>query len=80
VLASDLEARAAVDATGARWSNHEHRAVPPELAPRQGWAMGNAGIVRELLRYARIMEGRDSSYAVPWPDHPPADKEEGRLR
>lgn len=79
VLASDLEARATVDATGARWSNHEHRAVPPELAPRQGWGMGNAGIVRELLRYTRIMEGRDPSYAIQWPDHPQANKE-GRLR
>ena len=34
--------------------------------------MGNAGIIRELLRYARIKEGRDPGYAVAWPDHPPA--------
>jgi hypothetical protein len=33
-----------------------------------------AGIVRELLRYARIVKGRDHSYAVPWPDQPPALK------
>jgi hypothetical protein len=42
------------------------------LAPRTGWAMGNAGIVRELLRYARIQEGQDPGYAIAWPDHPPA--------
>ncbi len=34
--------------------------------------MGNAGIVRELLRYARIQECRDPGYAITWPDHPPA--------
>jgi hypothetical protein len=36
--------------------------------------MGNAGIVRELLRYTRIIEGRDPSYAVAWPDQPQALK------
>jgi hypothetical protein len=72
VLASDLTTPATVDADGARWSNYEHRASPGLLAPRTGWAMGNAGIVRELLRYARIQEGRDPGYAIAWPDHPPA--------
>lgn len=32
--------------------------------------MGNAGIIRELLRYARLSEGHADGYAVPWPDHP----------
>lgn len=72
VLVDDLVARATVDGEGARWSNHESRATPPELAPRRGWAMGNAGIVRELLRHCRVLEGRDPAYAVAWPDHPPA--------
>ncbi len=72
VLASDLAARATVDAGGARWRNVEHRASPSTLAPRTGWAMGNAGIIRELLRYARIQDRRDPAYAVTWPDHPPA--------
>jgi len=72
VLASDLAARATVDNDGARWSNYEHRASPRTLAPRTGWAMGNAGIIRELLRYARLCDQRDPSYAVAWPDHPPA--------
>jgi hypothetical protein len=72
VLASDLTTRATADAGGARWSNYEHRASPGTLAPRTGWAMGNAGIIRELLRYARIQEGRDHGYAIAWPDHPPA--------
>jgi hypothetical protein len=70
VLVADLARRATVDASGARWSNVEYRATPPELEPRPGWAMGNAGLVRELLRHARITAGRDPSYAVQWPDHP----------
>jgi len=71
VLASDLASRATVDTHGARWSNHEPRASPSTLAPRTGWAMGNAGIIRELLRYARIHDGQDPDYAIAWPDHPP---------
>jgi hypothetical protein len=70
VLAGDLTARATVDDKGVRWSNHEHRATPGDLEPRAGWAMGNAGIIRELLRYARLSEGGAAGYAVPWPDHP----------
>jgi Lanthionine synthetase C-like protein len=70
VLVADLARRATVDSSGARWSNVEHRASPPELEPRPGWAMGNAGLIRELLRHARITAGRDPSYAVQWPDHP----------
>jgi hypothetical protein len=70
LLVADLGRRATVDASGARWSNVEYRAAPPELEPRPGWAMGNAGLVRELLRHARITAGRDPSYAVQWPDHP----------
>ena len=74
VLVTDLAQRATVDASGARWSNVEYRASPPELEPRPGWAMGNAGLVRELLRHARITAGRDPSYAVQWPDHPSASR------
>lgn len=70
VLVGDLAARATVDADGACWSNHEHRATPSELEPRTGWAMGNAGIIRELLRFARASTGADPAYAVSWPDHP----------
>jgi hypothetical protein len=70
VLVDDLALRATVDGDGVRWSNHEHRATPSALAPRTGWAMGNAGIVRELLRVHRAGEGLDPSYAVSWPDHP----------
>ena len=72
VLVDDLAARATVDADGVRWSNHEHRVTPSALDPEAGWAMGNAGIVRELLRFARLAGGTDPAYAVPWPDHPPA--------
>jgi hypothetical protein len=70
VLAGDLTARATSDAAGVRWSNYEHRATPSALAPRTGWAMGSAGIIRELLRFSRAGTGRDPAYAVPWPDHP----------
>jgi hypothetical protein len=34
--------------------------------------MGNAGIIRELLRFARATAGTGPSYAVTWPDHPAA--------
>lgn len=70
LLVDDLIARATVDEAGARWSNHEHRADPPQLEPRPGWAMGNAGILRELLRHARLSDAGSTGYAVPWPDHP----------
>jgi hypothetical protein len=70
VLVADLTARATIDADGVRWSNHEHRATPSALDPRTGWAMGNAGIIRELLRFARASTGREPGYAVAWPDHP----------
>jgi hypothetical protein len=79
VLVDDLAARATVDEEGARWSNHEHRVTPSGLEPRTGWAMGNAGIVRELLRYARVTAGRESTYAVPWPDHLPVAASAGDL-
>jgi Lanthionine synthetase C-like protein len=72
ILATDLAKRATIDALGARWSNYEHRVTPSTLTPRTGWAMGNAGIVRELLRYARIHDRQDPGYAITWPDHLPA--------
>ena len=70
ILVDDLTARATIDHNGARWSNHEYRVTPPVLAPLPGWAMGNAGILRELLRYARLKETGVDGYAVQWPDHP----------
>jgi hypothetical protein len=72
VLVADLADRATVDSAGARWSNHEHRVTPSSLEPRTGWAMGNAGIARELPRYVRVGTGRDPAYAVGWPDQPTA--------
>lgn len=68
ILVTDLEKNATVDDRGARWSNVEHRSTPSDLEPRIGWAMGDAGIVRELLRYARIRTGGDPDYAVALPD------------
>jgi hypothetical protein len=70
VLVDDLLARATVDHEGARWSNYEHRVTPSDLEPRLGWAMGNAGIIRELLRFVRIEDGRSPDYFVSWPDQP----------
>ncbi|MFJ6838636.1 lanthionine synthetase LanC family protein [Streptomyces sp. NPDC091209] len=71
VLVRDLATRAIRDSEGARWSNHEHRATPSDLEPCTGWAMGNAGIVRELLRFVRLSRGGDPRYAFAWPDQPP---------
>jgi hypothetical protein len=71
VLVADLAARAVRDIDGARWSNVEHRATPSALEPCTGWAMGNAGIVRELLRFVRLSRGGDPRYAFTWPDQPP---------
>jgi hypothetical protein len=71
-LVEDLTTRATADADGIRWSNVEHRVEPSTLEPRSGWAMGSAGIIRELLRYVRVTGGRDQAYAIAWPDHPPA--------
>ena len=71
VLVADLTARAITDEAGTRWSNHAHDADPPaDLEPRIGWAQGNAGIVRELLRYVRITTGGDAGYAVELPEQP----------
>lgn len=70
ILVDDLMARATIDEAGVRWSNYEHRVTPPDLAPSPGWAMGNAGIVRELLRYARLTDGDITGYAIQWPDQP----------
>lgn len=70
-LVDDLAARATRDELGARWSNYEHRSTQPDLEPRPGWAMGSAGIVRELLRYSRLRRGQPGTYAISWPDHPP---------
>ncbi|WP_218023259.1 lanthionine synthetase LanC family protein [Nocardia altamirensis] len=78
VLVEDLTERATVDQAGVRWSNHEHRVTLSDLAPRPGWAMGNAGIVRELLRYARARRGRSPGYAVQWPGHPSTASAERR--
>jgi hypothetical protein len=72
LLVDDLTERAIIDEAGARWSNYEHRATPPDLRPLAGWAMGNAGIVRELLRYQRLSDGGFGDYAVQWPDQPAA--------
>lgn len=72
IVVDDLTTHATVDDAGVRWSNYEHRALPPDLEPRPGWAMGNAGIVRELIRYARLSEGGSGGYAIAWPDHPTA--------
>jgi hypothetical protein len=70
VLVADLTARAVRDGDGARWSNFDHRSTPGDLEPQVGWAMGNAGIVRELLRFVRLTRGGDPRYAFTWPDQP----------
>ncbi|GCB44991.1 hypothetical protein SNL152K_2281 [Streptomyces sp. NL15-2K] len=71
ILVADLADRAIRDAEGARWSNVEHRVTPSDLEPCSGWAMGNAGIARELLRFVRLNRGGAPDYAFAWPDQPP---------
>jgi Lanthionine synthetase C-like protein len=71
-LVADLRSRAIIDSDGARWSNVEYRNEAPDLEPQIGWAHGNAGIVRELIRYAAVVEGAPFRYCVPWPDQPTA--------
>jgi hypothetical protein len=73
VLVDDLEARGVVEASGVCWSNFEHRVTPGDLPPEPGWAMGNAGIARELLRYDRLLTGGRRDYYVPWPDQMPLE-------
>jgi hypothetical protein len=68
-LVDDLAAHATADDLGCRWSNVEHRVEPSLLEPRTGWAMGNAGILRELLRFDRATQGAAMGYVVDWPDH-----------
>ncbi|WP_416962365.1 lanthionine synthetase LanC family protein [Streptomyces sp. Agncl-13] len=80
VLVADLAARAIRDSDGVRWSNVEHRATPSDLEPCTGWAMGNAGIVRELLRFVRLGRGGDPGYAFAWPDQPPVHAQAGSRR
>jgi hypothetical protein len=60
VLLDDLAARATIDEQGVRWSNWEHRQTPSGLPPEIGWAMGNAGIVSQLLHLQRCLDGRPS--------------------
>jgi hypothetical protein len=67
-LVDDLAINATVDADGVCWSNYEHRVTPSTLDPHTGWGQGNAGIIRELLRYHRAATGADPTYAVSWPD------------
>jgi hypothetical protein len=42
--------------------------------------MGNAGIIRELLRFARVGRDGEARYAVSWPDHPQVTGELHRLK
>ncbi|MGA7987008.1 MAG: lanthionine synthetase LanC family protein [Candidatus Dormiibacterota bacterium] len=69
-LVADLLDHATIDADGARWSNVEYRNPEPDLEPQPGWAHGNAGIIRELLRYAASGDGKPPPYRVTWPDQP----------
>ncbi|WP_198412645.1 lanthionine synthetase LanC family protein [Nocardioides mangrovicus] len=70
LLVADLERRAVRTSAGVCWRNTEHTAAQPLLPSRSGWAMGNAGIARELLRWTRVEAGGDPRYAVALPDQP----------
>jgi len=66
VLVNDLASHGIQQDGGVCWSNHEHRAEPNDLPPEAGWAMGNAGILPELLRYARLTAGLADLYTRTW--------------
>ena len=68
LLVEDLRARAIPTDDGLCWRQHDFRSG--DLPAEPGWAMGNAGILRELLRYDRLTTGRDPAYAVSLPDQP----------
>lgn len=70
VLVNDICVRATPEGNGLCWSNFEHRSTPSDLEPRTGWAMGNAGISRELLRFSRLENDGFPDYFIPWPDQP----------
>ena len=91
VLVADLVHRATMDASGARWSNVEYRASPPELEPRPGWAMGNAGLVQRAaaaradhdragsaLRGPVARPASDASARMTIPDQRRASERHGR--
>lgn len=80
LLVADIVSRAIRDTDGVRWSNLEHRATPSTLEPRTGWAMGNAGIVRELLRFVRISRGDAPAYVFGWPDQPTVNQTAAAVR
>ncbi len=69
-LIADLQLQATIDAEGARWSNVEYRDEHPDLEPQIGWAHGNAGIIRELLRAAGSGDSAPPAFAIQWPDQP----------
>jgi lantibiotic modifying enzyme len=71
LLVDDLKSRARASESGVCWSNFEHRVTPSDLPPEAGWAMGNAGIARELLRYERLLADGPRDYFVRWPDQLP---------
>lgn len=67
-LAADLITRSITDDAGTRWSNTEHTADPPGLAPQVGWMQGAAGIAGFLLRLARTHADGRTAALLPWPD------------
>jgi hypothetical protein len=60
-----------------RQHDSQRGCLKPAAAGRHHIAVGNAGILRELLRYTRASTGGPTDYAVPWPDHP-APREQPR--
>ncbi len=70
VLARDALRRRIADESGARWSNTEYRADPPDLEPEVGWMQGAAGIAGWLLRLTRVAAEGTGARRLWWPDRP----------
>jgi lantibiotic modifying enzyme len=67
VLAADVTARALTTPQGVSWSNTEHTATPPELAPEPGFMQGAAGIAGWLSRLHALRTRPGSPVARPGP-------------
>ena len=67
-LVDDFVERATSDTSGMRWSNYEHRAVEPNLAPETTYLQGAPGIGSTLLRLHRHLAG--DPWTVRWPHAP----------
>ncbi|WP_203819309.1 lanthionine synthetase LanC family protein [Paractinoplanes ferrugineus] len=61
-LADDVLGRTVTTPAGMTWSNFEHTATPPDLAPEPGFMQGSAGVAGWLAR----LSAPDTGPVLPW--------------